>query len=71
MIFATAFVLQRLLTFSRTIRESVVINAILRFRGAVFSIIHCRIIVSVLIEGIHTGTKQYCRWMIRNSGTVG
>ena len=44
MIFATAFVLQRLLTFSRTIRENLIINAILWSGVAVFSIIHCRII---------------------------
>ena len=44
MIFATAFVLQRLLTFNRTLRESVIINAILWSGVAVFSMIHCRII---------------------------
>ena len=44
MIFATAFVLQRLLTFDGTTRENVVNTAILWSGVAVFSVIHCRII---------------------------
>ena len=43
MIFATALVLQRLLTFNRTFEENVVINATLGIAVAAFSILHCRI----------------------------
>ena len=43
MIFATASVLQRLLTFNRTLRENAVINSILGLAVASFSTLHCRI----------------------------
>lgn len=43
MIFATAFVLQQLLTFNRTFKESRSITAILSTAVIGFSILHCKI----------------------------
>ena len=43
MIFATAFVLQALLTFNQTFQKSMCINAILSTALIIFSIIHCKI----------------------------
>lgn len=43
MIFATAFVLQQLLTFNRTFKESFSITAILSTAVIGFSILHCKI----------------------------
>ena len=43
MIFATAFVLQQLLTFNRTFKESVSITAIISTAVIGFSILHCKI----------------------------
>lgn len=43
MIFATAFVLQALLTFNRTFRQSMWITVILSTAVIVFSVIHCKI----------------------------
>lgn len=43
MIFATAFVLQALLTFNQTFQQSMCITAILSTALIVFSIIHCKI----------------------------
>ena len=43
MIFATALVLQRLLTFNRTFGEKAIINSILGLAVTLFSLVHCRI----------------------------
>ena len=65
MIFATAFVLQRLLTFNRTIRENVLINAVLWSGVAVFSMIHCRIIDLTVHSAVFGSMIFYIAYRVR------
>ena len=65
MILATASVLQRLFTFNRTIKESVVISVVLWSGVAAFSSVHCRINESNVHSAVFGSMILYIAYRVR------